>query len=159
MVEIQAPYSLFLLPNGRTEVAVVTTNGVVRRNGDGVMGAGQALEAKKLFAGIEQKLGQYIRAYGNRVFNMGYYSNEYNGMTVVTFPTKTHFKDNSDLNLITQSARQLKEMADKFGFTKVYLPAVGCGLGKLSYEHQVRPILKEFLCDERFIVVLGYRNF
>lgn len=159
MLEMQTQCSLFTLPCGKDEVAVVTTNGVVRRNGSGVMGAGQALEAKKLFPGIEQKLGIYVGRYGNRVFNMGTYGNHEREMTIVTFPTKNHYRNGSILSLIAQSAQQLKEMADKFGFTKVYLPAVGCGLGGLDYQRQVRPILMKYLNDDRFIVVLGYKGF
>lgn len=159
MIEMQAQGSLFFLPNGRSEVAVVTTNGIVRQDGNGVMGKGQALEAKKLFPGIEQKLGKYLKAYGNRVFNMGAYGNSTREMTVVTFPTKHHFKDKSDLTLIAKSAGQLYEMANKFGFTKIYLPPVGCGLGGLDYDTQVKTMLEWYLCDDRFVVVRGYHGF
>lgn len=49
MVEIQCSYSLFCLPQNEHEAAVVTTNGVIRRNGYAVCGKGQALEAKRRF--------------------------------------------------------------------------------------------------------------
>ena len=39
------------------------------------------------------------------------------------------------------------------------MPPVGCGLGKLDYEKQVRPILQKILTDDRFVVTLGYENF
>lgn len=56
--------------------------------------------------------------------------------SLVTFPTKHHYRDNSDLDLIMRSAVQLKEIAAKFQLSKIYLPPVGCGLGKLDYEKQ-----------------------
>lgn len=58
-----------------------------------------------------------------------------------------------------RSTVQLKEIAAKFQLSKVYLPPVGCGLGKLTYEKQVRPILQQVLDDDRFVVVLGYKDF
>lgn len=77
----------------------------------------------------------------------------------MTFPAKYHYRDNSRLELITASAHQVKAIADRFQLKKIYMPPVGCGLGKLNYEEQVRPILQEILTDDRFVVVLGYKNF
>lgn len=159
MKEMHCTDSLFGLPQYSDEAAVVTTNGVIRKNGNGVMGAGQALEAKKLFPGVEERLGKYLQKYGNRVFNMGFQILNGRLMSLITFPTKHHYKDNSDLELIRQSAIQLKQIANKFGLTKIFLPAVGCGLGRLDYEQQVKPILQEILDDDRFVVVLGYQNY
>lgn len=53
MIEIQNTGSLFYLSQNEHEAAVVTTNGVIRKNGDAVLGKGQALEAKKLVPGLE----------------------------------------------------------------------------------------------------------
>lgn len=78
--------------------------------------------------------------------------------SLVTFPTKHHYHDNSDLDLIMRSAVQLKEIAAKFQLSKIYLPPVGCGLGKLDYEKQVRLLLNQVLDDDRFVVVLGYKG-
>lgn len=158
MIEIQNAGSLFYIPQNEHEAAVVTTNGVIRKNGDAVLGKGQALEAKKLFPGMEQQLGEYLRKYGNRTFYMGARQVGDHLTSVVTFPTKHHYRDNSDLDLIMRSAIQLKEIAAKFRLSKVYLPSVGCGLGGLDYANQVRPILQKVLDDDRFVVVLGYKD-
>lgn len=71
MIEIQNTGSLFYLSQNEHEAVVVTTNGVIRKNGDAVLGKGQALEAKKLVPGLEHQLGEYLRRYGNRAFYMG----------------------------------------------------------------------------------------
>lgn len=52
MIEIQNTGSLFYLSQNEHEAVVVTTNGVIRKNGDAVLGKGQALEAKKLVSGL-----------------------------------------------------------------------------------------------------------
>ena len=57
MIEIQNTGSLFYLSQNEHEAVVVTTNGVIRKNGDAVLGMGQALEAKKLVPGLEQGWG------------------------------------------------------------------------------------------------------
>jgi hypothetical protein len=158
MIEIQNTDSLFYLSQNEHEAVVVTTNGVIRKNGDAVLGKGQALEAKKLVPGLEHQLGEYLRRYGNRAFYMGVHRVEDRLTSLVTFPTKHHYCDNSDLNLIMRSAVQLKEIAAKFQLSKIYLPPVGCGLGKLDYEKQVRPVLNQVLDDDRFVVVLGYKG-
>lgn len=159
MIEIQNTGSLFYLSQNEHEAAVVTTNGVIRKNGDAVLGKGQALEAKKLVPGLEHQLGEYLRRYGNRAFYMGVHRVGDRLTSLVTFPTKHHYRDNSDLNLIMRSAIQLKEIAAKFQLSKIYLPPVGCGLGKLDYEKQVRPVLNQVLDDDQFVVVLGYKGF
>lgn len=63
MIEIQNTGSLFYLSQNEHEAVVVTTNGVIRKNGDAVLGKGQALEAKKLVPGLEHQLGEYLRRY------------------------------------------------------------------------------------------------
>ncbi len=101
MIEIQCSDSLFCLPQNEHEAAVVTTNGMIRKNGNAVCGKGQALEAKKLFRGLEALLGKYLMQYGNRAFYIGTYPMGEHLTSLVTFPTKHHYRDNSDLTLIT----------------------------------------------------------
>lgn len=159
MIEVQNSGSLFDLPQHECEAAAITTNGIVSKAGLAIMGKGQALEAAKRYSGLSAKLGEYLQRYGNRAFYMGTYPDRGHLTSLVTFPTKHHYRNNSDLDLITASAQQVKQIADKFKLTKVYLPPVGCGLGKLDYEKQVRSILQKYLNDDRFVVVLGYKDF
>ena len=150
--------NIFELPqNG--EAVCITTNGIVKSNGDAVMGAGIALEANKKF-NLAQKLGKYINKHGNRAFNLGRYPKftmeiSYNGpimFTIFSFPTKYHFKDNSDITLICKSAEQLMKMCDKFNINKCYITPPGCGCGKLDWENTVKPWLSQIL-DDRFVIV------
>ncbi len=157
MQEINYPHSLFFLPKNKTEAVVITTNGQVRSDGSAVMGKGQALEATKWFKDIDKRLGVYLRKKGNRVYNMGVYGDNTQEMTVLTFPTKEHWKDKSSLSLIQKSAQELKEAADFYKLSKVYLPLVGCGCGGLDYQTEVRPLLMNIL-DDRFVVVQGYKG-
>lgn len=151
MLELRGGYDLFTLPQ-KGEAVCITTNSVVKNNGHAVMGRGIALQADNMF-NISAKLGKYIKAYGNRPFNLGVAYRNNIPFYLLSFPTKYHWKEDSDINLIIDSAYKLMEMIDKFKIPKIYLPPVGCGCGKLSWDNIVSPWLSQIL-DNRFIVVL-----
>ena len=146
--------NIFDLPQDN-EAVCVTTNGIVKANGDAVMGAGIALQANRHF-NLAPRLGQYINQYGNRAFNLGLYQRVTLQGTftfnIFSFPTKHDWKNDSDINLICRSAEQLMEMCTKFNVTKCYLTPPGCGCGKLNWENTVKPWLSQIL-DDRFVVV------
>lgn len=123
----------------------ITTNGIIKKNGQLVMGAGIALQAKMQFPNLPYKLANLVRDYGNHVF----YLDEEN---LFSFPTKNDWRDKSDIDLITNSCMQLVGLSTKFGFTQVYLPKPGCANGQLSWP-AVDKVISEIL-DDRFVVVL-----
>lgn len=132
------------------EVVCVTTNGIVKRDGCAIMGVGTAQIARDSFKGIDKKLGEYLNQYGNRCFNLGLHNYRGKHLRIVTFPTKYNPNDNSDMDLIRKSVLEIKEMADKFNWSKVYIPLPGVGAGKLLWSN-VKPL---FEClDERFILI------
>ncbi len=135
----------------RGSVLVITTNGCVNNRGECIMGRVIALQAKQHFPEVAKKLGSYIRQYGNRCFNLG----KYGDYTLVSCPTKNDWRQSSSLELITRSAGQLVEMADKFEWPAVYMPRPGCGNGRLSWQ-QVAPALEPILY-ERFYIAQGGR--
>ena len=125
---------------------VIPTNGFVKNNGDAVMGRGVALQATKRFLGINKKLGQAIKKVGNRPV-------AFSGQRLLTLPTKHHWTQEADTELIGTSAELLVELVDKHKLdAPYYLPRVGCGNGKRKWETEVHPVLKEIL-DDRFVVV------
>ncbi len=168
-------YETFRIDN--TAIAV-TTNGIVKYNGDAVMGKGIAKQCNDMF-NIAPLLGKYLKMYGNRVFNMGSYiydetdgcgerinvktfkspqedSIEYQILSfinVITFPTKHNWKDNSDIELIKTSCKQITEVCNKFNIGTCYIPPVGCGCGNLNWTDEVEPIISNLL-DDRFIAVI-----
>jgi hypothetical protein len=155
MQELRGNYNIFELPqNG--EAICITTNGIVKADGNAVMGAGVALQANKMLK-LSGKLGSYITQYGNRAFNLGKYQRNYFSnqatFTVFSLPTKHHWKEDSDITLICKSCEQLVEMCNKFCITRCYLPPPGCGHGNLNYETTVKPWISMIL-DDRFVVVL-----
>ena len=143
---------IFDLPADENDAVCVTTNGITKRDGRAVMGKGIALDADMRFH-LSAKLGEYLKEYGNRVFNMHIRKDVLTGryMRIITFPTKYNWRDKSDLFLIKTSAEQLIEVCNKFGVRNCYLPCPGCSNGGLDWETQVRPVLEPIL-DDRFII-------
>ena len=152
MLELRGNYNIFALPQ-QGEAVCITTNGIVKQNGCAVMGKGIALQADNLFH-VSGKLGQYLQTYGNRPFNLGVATLNGISFYLFSFPTKHHWKEDSDITLICDSAQKIVEMCDKFNVQKCYLPSVGCGCGNLNWDNTVKPWLSQIL-DNRFIVVLG----
>ena len=132
-------------------VICTTTNGIVKHDGTLVMGAGNAKQTATLCPGIALKLGKFVKQYGNRCFNCGTYTIHNKLHTICSFPTKGDYRNKSSLPLIIQSAQQIMAMADKFNWTKVYVPIPGCGCGGLN-PTEVLQALHPML-DDRFIII------
>lgn len=153
-MRIFQPSDIFMAPAGPNEAVCVTTNGIIRKDGRAVMGRGIALEADKRFS-LAVDLAGLLKLTGNHVYDMGVRTDRKTGrqMRVITFPTKHHWKDMSDLRLIRTSAEELKTVAGALGLNKVYLTKPGCANGGLDWESQVRPVLENVLTDDRFIIL------
>ena len=134
---------------GPKSVLVIPTNGQVKYGTQtAVMGAGVAKQAAEIWPELPKLLGRKLVALGNRVFVFRVNGDE----RVITFPTKEHWAQPSRHDLIERSAQELANLATVLPReVVVYLPRVGCGLGKLNWE-EVKSILEKYL-DDRFIVV------
>lgn len=124
-----------------------TSNGVVKKDGSLVMGAGIAKQFRDRFPGIDKHFGASVSRWGNVPFCI--VSQE--GHNIISFPTKHNWRDKSDPALIEKSTIKLQELTHQNGFDKVYLPRPGVGLGGLDWKSQVKPILEAHL-DDRFYI-------
>ena len=127
--------------HNRGNYIIVTTNGIVKKNGCAVMGGGIALEAKERFPDLPKKLGELLVTRWNQLFVFPEYR-------LVTLPTKDHFKDDSDIKLIKTGLKELHEFMfnhDECAIEKIYSPLLGCGLGNLSWEEVSKEIYLDFL--------------
>lgn len=132
-------------------IICITTNSVVKNNGCAVMGGGCAAEAKNRWPGCDRQLGNWITIEGNRV---GQFSDD-GKMMFISFPTKYHWKDPSDIELIRKSCNELKGLMDMFPEMKdkpVVIPRPGCGCGRLKWD-DVRVVMQEILTDDRYMII------
>ena len=133
---------------------VIPCNGFWKKDGAAVMGAGVAKEAAELYPGLSSYFGGLLKRYGNIVLPLGNWG-EKEEETLISFPTKQHWREPSNLRLIKQSCRQLYELwqeTDNPYLITVFLPRVGCGLGGLSWE-QVKPVLEKYFVNDQFVIV------
>lgn len=124
-------------------IICVTTNGFIKVNGEGVMGAGCAKEAAKLYPGLPRLLGESIQRRGNVVSLLT--------PKILSFPVKHEWFEKADIQLIQKSTAELKKRALARPELKYILPRPGCGNGKLLWE-EVRPLLVD-LPDN--VIVIG----
>ena len=127
----------------------VTTNGHVNTSGALAMGRGIALDAKRRVRGCDLVLGKLVAKSGSHVYQFAPHGPF---QSLVSFPTKHHFSDKSDLKLIDQSCRELLALWRSKAATVqrapvVALPMVGCLNGGLDYAREVRPILERHFGD------------
>jgi hypothetical protein len=129
----------------------VTTNGVVKKDGELVMGGGIALQFKLRHSVLPTQLGLRVKQSGNKCYlitepnkTIGY---DYKYQYVISFPTKNHYKDDSSLELIQESVSQLIEISNVWKLKTIALPFPGIGLGNLKYE-EVLPLVERL--DDRF---------
>ena len=127
-------------------------------NSRGVMGKGLAREFRKRFP-------EYLRAYkygckaktlkpGKLQLVKLHVDPPIPGQrwpAVIHFPTKGHWKSQSNLKWIRDGLRELKEKYSSWGLKSVAMPALGTGLGGLKWE-DVKRLIHEVLESEPLIV-------
>lgn len=126
----------------KADVVCIPTNGVFN-NGRAVMGRGVAEQALIKYPKVATLLGDSLEQYGNHLTPLF--------ADLVAFPTKHHWREQADLDLIKQSATELSAFVDP-ELTYV-LPRPGCGNGRLSWE-QVKPAIEDILPDNVHVIEL-----
>lgn len=127
---------------GRATVCI-TTNGTVTRDGRAVLGRGCARQAVEHLPDLALRLGRLLQKHGNHVHLLG--------NDLVSFPVEETAWSLPDQGIIRRSARELRELVECKGWSRVVVPRPGCGLGGLDWS-AVRPLLEPFL-DERFTLI------
>jgi len=130
------------------DIRLFSANGVVKRNGELVMGAGAAKAAKQLVPEAPAVLGRMLRD-GEFQYDEGRKAYVY-GLLVApelgvgAFQTKYDYRGKSDPSLIALAAKKLWEFAKANPGLRIAVNYPGVGLGRLP-EKQVKALLDEFL--------------
>ena len=111
----------------------VTTNKCVKSNGEAVMGRGIAKQVRDRYPGFAKKLGHILTLYDGNVIL-------FPEIQWIAFPTKRDWRENSNLDLIEASARELSAYINANQIPEVWLPRPGCSNGGL-YWHDVKSVI------------------
>jgi hypothetical protein len=139
----------------------ITTNGEIKRDGNAIMGAGIAKEARDRYKGIDKVLAQKLRSRGNRVSYLTDAPELGACVRVLSFPTKGKWKENSILWLIEDSAKELRAQFlraaghyQKRGINPplVVIPRPGCNNGKLDWS-KVKEAIEPILVEKEFLII------
>ncbi|MEP6984827.1 MAG: macro domain-containing protein [Chloroflexota bacterium] len=109
----------------------------------GVMGKGIALEFKRQYP---EMFKQYQVLCKNGEFDMGqlwlYKSPQ---KWILNFPTKRDWRDKSRIEYVETGLKRFIEIYESESITSISFPRLGCGLGGLNWENEVRPLMEQYL--------------
>lgn len=137
------------------EVLVCTINKTNNLKYHLVMGAGIALEFKNRYPFLPEDWGGQVRT---QIREDGYLIESSLCITehkdkkiLVGVPTKNHWKEKSNLRLIESSAYNIQQYFLNRN-VNILSPRLGCGMGLLNWEKEVKPIVEKYW-DDRFTVI------
>ncbi len=116
-------------------------------NCKGFMGKGLAKEFRKLSKPAFEAYKEKCEAGGIQPGSPFFLFDLANGRRILHFPTKRHWRAKSKLEDIRAGLELLRREYDELGITGLAMPALGCGLGGLSWEKEVGPLVEEQLGD------------
>ena len=111
----------------------------------GVMGKGVALAFKQRFPAMFK---DYKEACDRGEVQPGrlHVWRSLDGTTVVNFPTKRHWRQDSRIEDVEDGLKALHEFLQQQGDVRVTLPALGCGHGGLDW-NTVSDLIRQYLSD------------
>lgn len=118
----------------------ITTNSILNKNGELVMGKGNAQQAKVLAPNLPKDFGDQIKAKG--------LDGKYYGLLVsenkkfIAFQTKLHWRDNSPIEVVEESCDKLNRLARRYPDETFGLPFPGINNGRL-HPKDVYPFLQK----------------
>lgn len=144
-----------LFDSGQFDVLFITTNGTIKKNGEGVMGRGIAAEAKNRYPDLPAELGDWLKILGNKPSVLKVIGQHSSSPTfLMSFPVKHNWYEQADIELIKASCEFLTKrffIGPSYEDWKFLLPRPGCGNGHLNWEDVKKEI--EPLLDDRFYIV------
>lgn len=150
----------------------ITTNGYYTTNDLAVMGGGCAAECAKRWPQTPIRLGKCLKNTGTNVpFVIGALDADGNYLEpslkiikerkfktlIISFPTIDDLMEGAKLELIENSAKELKKMAERFELRNIIVPRMGVGIGGLSWK-DVKPVVEPILNDKFTIISFDHEE-
>lgn len=109
------------------------------------MGKGLALEFKQRYPNMFERYKELCTAGELQIGQVGFYVNRNPRQIICLFPTKKHWRNPSSVTIIDASLLAFTKHVDNLKLQSVAFPMVGCGLGGLNFEHEVKPLMEMHL--------------
>lgn len=122
------------------DVALITTNSFIKKDGRLVMGRGIAKQVRDTYEDIDLSFGESI-VNRNKVMKDYLIADNKKHPKIMAFQVKYHWFEKADLDLIKNSTNCLKEWAERAPDCEFFLNFPGIGNGQLSRD-VVLPIVE-----------------
>jgi len=66
---------------------------------------------------------------------------------ILNFPTKAHWRSKSKIDYVERGLQEFVAIYEAENIESIAFPMLGCGLGGLDWDTQVRPLMKHHLSD------------
>lgn len=110
----------------------------------GTMGAGLAKEFKRHYPEMFNDYKDYC---DNGILQLGdvvIWRNTIDSPDIILFPTKHHWREKTKTASITMGLLYMRARILKAGIHSIAIPAIGCGLGELSWDWVKPQIVETF---------------
>lgn len=111
----------------------------------GVMGAGLARAFRNRTLGLNEKYKQMCHDATLLIGEPQTYHIPESTQQILLFPTKGHWKENSNLSDIEEGLKNLAERVEELEIESLAIGAIGCGLGGLDFTKEVKPLIVKYL--------------
>ena len=111
----------------------------------GVMGKGLALAFKKRYPDLNRQYQVECETGGFDVGQLWLYKAE--DRWILNFPTKQHWRSKAQVDYVEVGLRTFVETYADLGIRSIAFPKLGCGLGGLDWEYEVKPLMERYLAD------------
>lgn len=115
-------------------------------NTSGVMRSGLALEFKKRYPGLHESYKTVCKSKALQIGKLQLWCKD--GVRILNFPTKAHWKEPSKLEYIEEGLKTFKKFYKSYCGENgsVAFPLLGCGEGRLD-SSEVVALIEEYLQD------------
>ncbi len=122
----------------------------------GVAGAGLALEFRRRVPSYIDKYKEACRTKELRIGTLQIIEETDHPWAMLNFPTKRHYQDTSSKEDIIRGLEALRTLllTDKYRYSVIGMPMLGCGLGKQDYD-VVYPLMIDHLGDLEATIFLS----
>lgn len=127
---------------------LITTNSMIKKSGEMVMGAGIAKSACNIIPSLAKDVYTLLSVREPLMVRNPYKLQDYNLVllpehSIGCLQTKRDWKDPSPIELVEQSLLMLNIVALSMPGVYFHMPRPGCGIGKLNWETQVKPLCQK----------------